>query len=319
MRVIFCGTAAFAVPSLHALAQFHDVVLVVTQEDRPAGRGRKPQMTPVKVAAAELDLAVTQPRSLRKKSVAAGLAAVAADVIVVAAYGKILPARVLDLPPIGCLNVHASLLPRHRGAAPVTAAILAGDAQTGVTIMRMDEGLDTGPVLSQRSVTLTGRETTGSLTATLSQLGADLLIPTMEDWADGRIQPRPQDDSSATYAPLLKKEDGIVRWDQDAAAICRHVRAMQPWPGAVTKWNDRQLKVLRARPIADSVGETPGSVIRRQKDIGVAAGSGIVILEEVQLAGKRALAAADFVHGYGAIIGAVLGKNEHGIMAEKSC
>lgn len=318
MRVIFCGTAAFAVPSLHALAQIHDVVLVVTQEDRPAGRGRKRQMTPVKIAATELDLAVAQPRSLRRDTVAKALAAAAADVIVVAAYGKILPARVLDLPPLGCLNVHASLLPRHRGAAPVTAAILAGDAETGITIMQMDEGPDTGPILRQRSLPLTGRETSGSLTTTLSQLGADLLIPTMEDWAGGHIQPRPQDDSRATYAPLLKKEDGIVRWDQDAEAICRHVRAMQPWPGAVTMWHGRQLKVLRARPIADSVGETPGSVVRLQKDIAVAAGSGIVILEEVQLAGKRALAAADFVHGYGAIVGAVLGENEHGIMTEKS-
>ena len=306
MRVIFCGTAAFAVPSLHALVQHHDVVLVVTQQDRRAGRGRKPQMTPVKVAATELDLEVVQPRSLRKESVTQTLAAASADAIVVAAYGRILPKAILDLPPQGCFNVHASLLPRHRGAAPVTAAILAGDAESGVTIMQMDEGLDTGPILSQRPVQLTGEETTGSLTTTLSQLGADLLLPTLEEWGNGRLEPRVQDESLATYAPMLTKEDGLVRWEQDAETICRHVRAMQPWPGAVTMWNGRQLKVLRARPIAERRSEVPGSVIRHQKDLAVVAGSGVVILDEVQMAGKRALAAVDFMHGYGAIIGAVL-------------
>ncbi len=306
MRVIFCGTAAFAVPSLHALAQHHDVVLVVTQQDRPAGRGRKPQMPPVKLAAAEHNLAVIQPHSLRKKAVVAELASAAADVIVVTAYGKILPMAILDLPPHGCLNVHASLLPRHRGAAPVTAAILAGDAVSGVTIMQMDEGLDTGPILRQRSLRLTGKETTGTLTTTLSQLGADLLIPTLEDWVVGCIEPQPQDDSRATYAPLLKKQDGIVQWDRDADTICRHVRAMQPWPGAVTFWDSRQLKILRAQPATGSIGETPGRVIRHQKDLAVVAGTGIVVLEEMQMAGKRALPAIDFLHGYGAIVGAVL-------------
>ena len=236
----------------------------------------------------------------------AELASAAADVIVVTAYGKILPRAILDLPPHGCLNVHASLLPRHRGAAPVTAAILAGDGETGVTIMQMDEGLDTGPILRQRSLRLTGKETTGTLTTTLSQFGADLLIPTLEDWVAGCIEPQPQDDSRATYAPLLKKGDGVVRWEHDAESICRHVRAMQPWPGAVTFWDNRQLKILRAQPATGSIGETPGRVIRRQKDLAVVTGSGIVVLEEVQLAGKRALTAADFLHGYGAIAGAIL-------------
>ncbi|MDE2840199.1 MAG: methionyl-tRNA formyltransferase [Chloroflexota bacterium] len=308
MRVIFCGTAAFAVPSLHALTQRHDVVLVVTQQDRPAGRGRRPQMPPVKLAAAEHNLAVTQPRSLRKEAVVAELAAAAADVIVVAAYGKILPKAILDLPPHGCLNVHASLLPRHRGAAPVTAAIIAGDAESGSTIMHMDEGLDTGPILRQQSIPLSGSETTASLTTALSQLGADLLLPTVEDWVAGRIEPQDQDESSATYAPLLKKEDGIVRWDHDAESVCRHLRAMQPWPGAVTFWNGRQVKILGARPIADSVSEVPGRVIRHEGELAVVAGTGIVVLDEVQLAGKRALPAADFLRGYGAIVGAVLGE-----------
>lgn len=306
MRVIFCGTAAFAVPSLHALAQHHDVVLVVTQQDRPAGRGRQRQMPPVKAAALEVGLAVTQPRSLRRETVVTALAETSADVIVVAAYGKILPKSILDLPPHGCLNAHASLLPRHRGAAPVTAAILAGDTETGVTIMHMDEGLDTGPLLRRQSLSLGSNETTGTLTTALSHLGAELLLPTMEDWVAGHIKPQPQDDSRATYAPLLKKEDGIVRWEHDAESICRHVRAMQPWPGAVTYWNGRQLKILGARPVADSLSEVPGRVIRRQKNIAVETGSGIVVLEMVQLAGKRALAASDFLHGYGAIVGAVL-------------
>lgn len=306
MRVTFCGTAAFAVPSLRALAQHHDVVLVVTQQDRAAGRGRKRQPPPVKLAAAELNLAVAQPRSLRKESSVEAFAAASADIIVVAAYGKILPRAILDLPPHGCLNVHASLLPRHRGAAPVSAAILAGDAESGITIMQMDEGLDTGPIIRQRSLPLTGCETTGSLTASLAQLGADLLIPTMEEWSAGHLKPQPQADSSATYAPPLKKEDGYVRWEEDAESICRHVRAMQPWPGAATFWQNRQLKVLRARPIAGCTSGPPGSVILRQKDLAVAAGAGIVVLEEVQMAGKRAMAAADFLNGYGAIVGAEL-------------
>lgn len=308
MRVIFCGTAAFAVPSLHALAQRHDVILVVTQQDRPAGRGRRPQMPPVKLAAAEHNLAVTQPRSLRKEAVVAELAAAAADVIVVAAYGKILPKAILDLPPHGCLNVHASLLPRHRGAAPVTAAILAGDAESGVTIMHMDAGLDTGPILRQQSIPLSGSETTASLTTALSQLGADLLLPTVEDWVAGRIEPQDQDESSATYARLLKKEDGVVGWDHDAESVCRHIRAMQPWPGAVTSWHGRRMKIIRARAAADSVSEAPGKVIRHEGELAVVAGTGIVVLEEVQLAGKRALPAADFLRGYGAIVGAVLGE-----------
>ncbi len=306
MRVIFCGTADFAVPSLHALAQQHDVALVVTQQDRPAGRGRRPRPSPVKQAALEHGLAVSQPRSLRRASVVAELAAVAADVIVVAAYGKILPPSVLDLPPHGCLNVHASLLPRHRGASPAAAAILAGDAATGVTIMRMDEGLDTGPILRQRSLALTGEETTATLTGALARLGAELLPPTLDDWIAGRIEPQPQDNAQATYAPLLKKEDGVVRWAQDAAAVCRHARAMQPWPGAVTFWQDRQVKILRAHPLPDGGEGAPGTVFAHEKGLAVTAGSGIVVLDEVQLAGKRALPAADFRRGYGAIVGAVL-------------
>ena len=306
MRVIFCGTAAFAVPSLHALAQHHDVVLVVTQQDRPAGRGRRRQMPAVKQAAAEYDLPVIQPRSLRRDSVVSELAAAAPDLIVVAAYGKILPAAVLDLPPHGCLNVHASLLPRHRGASPVTAAILAGDPETGVTIMQMDKGLDTGPILRQQSLRLSGEETTSALTTALAQLGAELLIPTLDELIAGRVKAQAQDSARATYAPLLSKDDGIVQWDQDAESICRHVRAMQPWPGAVTLWDDRQLKVLRARAIARESDEAPGSVIKHQEKLAVVAGSGVVLLEEVQLAGKRAMPAADFLHGYGSIVGTVL-------------
>ena len=226
--------------------------------------------------------------------------------MVVAAYGKILPQPVLDLPPHGCLNVHASLLPRHRGAAPVTAAILAGDGETGVTIMLMDAGLDTGPMLRQKSLPLTDEETTASLTAALSQLGADLICPTLGDWVEGRLKPQPQDDSRATYAPLLTKQDGHIRWHLDAEAICRHVRAMQPWPGAVTFWQGRQIKLLQARALPESRPEPPGSVVPHQDGLAVVAGTGMVVLEMVQLAGKRALPAAAFRRGYGAIIGAQL-------------
>ena len=306
MRVIFCGTAAFAVPSLHALARSHTVVLVVTQADRPAGRGRKPQMTPVKHAARELGLKVLQPRSLRGEALAAELRALAADVIVVAAYGKILPPAILNAATHGCLNVHASLLPRHRGAAPVTAALLAGDAETGITIMQMDEGLDTGPILRQHSLPLSGEETTATLTAALAQRGADLLLPTMTEWVEGSLKPQRQDESKATYAPLLQKDDGSVQWDQGAEAICRHVRAMQPWPGAFTYWHGRQLKIYRARPLAVSVVGAPGTVVLHRRELAVVAGAGIVVLEEVQIAGKRALPGAEFLRGYGSIVGAVL-------------
>ena len=306
MRVIFCGTAAFAVPSLHTLAQRHTVILVVTQQDRPAGRGRTPQMPPVKQAALERGLAVSQPRALRSARVVAELAALAPDVIVVAAYGRILPAPILALPPHGCLNVHASLLPRHRGAAPVAAAILAGDAETGVTIMQMDEGLDTGPILRQQPLALAGVETTATLTSALAHSGAAILLPTLDDWAAGRIVPRLQDDGDATYASLLKKADGAVQWDQDAEAICRHVRAMQSWPGAVTFWDDRQLKILRAHPLPRSGEGAPGTVFPHGKGLAVTAKNGAVVLDEVQLAGKRAQRAADFRHGYSAVLGTVL-------------
>ena len=172
--------------------------------------------------------------------------------------------------------------------------------------MRMDEGLDTGPVLRQRSLALTGEETTATLTSALSRLGAELLPSTLDDWVAGRIAPQPQDNAQATYAPLLKKADGVVRWEQDAANVCRHVRAMQPWPGAVTFWQDRQVKILRARPLAAGGTGAPGTVFAHEKGLAVTAGSGVVVLDEVQLAGKRALPAADFRHGYGAVIGAVL-------------
>ena len=307
MRVIFCGTADFAVPSLRALAQHHDVLLVVTQEDRPAGRGRQPRMSPVKQAAGDCGIPVAQPRSLRRESVVAELAAHAPEAIVVAAYGKIIPPAILDLPPLGCLNVHASLLPRHRGASPVAAAILAGDAATGVTIMRMDAGLDTGPILRQRPLSLSGAETTAELTRVLAELGADLLIPTLADWAAGSIAPQAQDDTKATYAPLLTKDDGVVQWRQDAAAICRHVRAMQPWPGAVTAWEEHPLKVLAARAEAHEGDEPPGTVIERGRELAVVAGSGCVVLVEVQLAGKRVTPGDAFLRGYGRIVSAMLG------------
>jgi methionyl-tRNA formyltransferase len=306
MRVIFCGTAAFAVPSLRALAREFEVALVVTQQDRPSGRGRKFQMPPVKQAAIELDLPVTQPQSIRKKPVVAELASVTADIIVVAAYGKIIPPSILTLPPHGCLNVHASLLPRHRGAAPVTAAILAGDEETGVTIMQMDAGLDTGPMLRQQSLPLTGEETTASLTQALADLGADILIPAMSDWAAGRISPQVQDEARATYAPLLKKEDGIIPWQRGAHDIDNHVRAMQPWPGAVTYWHGRQLKILRARTGPGLNNQEPGTVIRHENGLAVVAGTGTVIVDEVQIAGKRPMPAADFLRGNGSIVGAIL-------------
>lgn len=290
MQVVFIGTAPFAVPSLRALiAAGHTVPLVVTQPDRPAHRLR---LTPsaVKVAARDLGLEVFQPERLRAPEAVARLRQVPAELYVVAAYGQIISAQVLALPPRGILNVHASLLPRWRGASPVVAAILHGDRETGVTIMQMDEKLDHGPILRTRSTPIGERETAAALTERLAEIGAELLVETIRDLDS--ITPREQNHGAATRAGLLSREDGELSWDLDAVDIDRHVRALNPWPGVTLELAGHRVKVLSGHPAGGS--GHPGTVLDSGKSgVEVAAGRGSYVLEEVQNpGGRRAPAAA---------------------------
>lgn len=309
-RTVFMGTPEFAVPSLMALAAAgYELVGVYTRRDQPAGRGQQLAESPVKRAARDLGLPIRQPATLREPAAQAELAALAPDLIVVAAYGLILPQTVLDLPRFGCVNVHGSLLPRHRGAAPIAAAILAGDAEAGVSIMLMDAGVDTGPVLSTAALPIADGDTTGTLTPRLAELGADLLIRTLPRWLAGGVTPEPQPAAGASFAPRLGKRDGVIDWAEPAWLIERRVRAYQPWPAAHTHWRGQTLKVLRAEVGGpEAGGQAAGTVIGGPGgQVGVVTGEGVLWLREVQLAGKRALPAAAFVAGARGFIGSRLG------------
>lgn len=307
-RIVFMGTPQFAVPSLLALEENHQVVGVVTQPDRRAGRGRTVVASPVKEAALEKGLALFQPETLRVPEVEEYLAARQPEVIVVAAFGQILPPPVLELPPGGCLNVHASLLPYFRGAAPIPAAILAGDRVTGITIMRMDEGLDTGPVLAQAPCSIGSEDTTASLTTRLAAMGARLLIGTLPAWLSGKVEALPQDDSLATYCYPLVKQDGHLNWTHSAQHLDRQVRACDPWPGAYTTWQGKRLKVLRARPRPEWKAEgVPGLVVALEPGVGVFTGDGILELLDVQLAGKKPMSADVFARGQRELVGGSMG------------
>ena len=304
-RIVFMGTPQFAVPTLEGLAERHAVVTVVTQPDRRRGRGRRLQPPPVKQAAERLSLPVWQPRTLRTPEAVAHLRQLAPDVVVVAAYAHILRPNVLDLPARGCINVHASLLPQYRGAEPIVAAILAGEAETGVTVMLIDAGMDTGPILAQRAIPIAADDTRASLTDKLSHLGAHLLVEVLPRWLEGEIQPRPQADAPASYAPRLRKEDGEIDWNQPAAFIERMVRAYAPWPGTYTEWKGKRLRLLRSRPLP-LARATPGEVIETPEGVAVVAGEGVLLLEEVPLAGKKAMSVADFVRGQRGLVGSHL-------------
>ena len=247
--IVFMGSPEFALPTLRALAEHYQVTGVGTQADRPAGRGRQLTPPPVKILAQELGLPVIQPKRLGEPEAMQQLRSWAPDLIVVAAFGQILRLELLDLPPHGCLNVHASLLPRWRGAAPIQAALLAGDEQTGITIMKMDPGVDTGPILSQRAGAIYPDDTTGSLAARLAQLGAELLVECLPAFLSGSLTPQPQDESQATYAPMLKKEDGQLDFHQSAEQLARLVRAFNPWPGAYILWRGQLLKIHHAHAV----------------------------------------------------------------------
>jgi methionyl-tRNA formyltransferase len=310
-RVIFMGTPEFAVPVLQTLIATQTVVGVVCQPDKPAGRGQQLRPPPVKLAAAAAGIPVYQPKSLRREEAAAPLREWQPDIIVVAAFGQILRPHVLDLPPQGCLNVHASLLPRWRGASPIQHALLAGDATTGVTLMRMDEGLDTGPMYVQEALLIQPDETAATLHDRLAALGGDMLRRHLDDILAGHIAPTPQPEEGVTYAPLIAKDAGRLDWSRPAAELDRLVRAMTPWPGAFTPWGDETLKVLRARPAAVPLPDgPPGLVARTAAGLVVVTGAGGLLLDEVQLAGKRAMPAGDFARGRPEFAGSILGASE---------
>jgi len=314
VRVIFMGTPEFAVPCLeYLILNQYQVVAVYTRPDKPAGRGRSPVSSPVKRLAQSLKLEVVQPASLKSKEVVAQLMGFRPDVIVVAAYGQILPQPVLDIPRYGCINVHPSLLPKFRGASPVTAAILAGDEFTGVSIMLMDKGMDTGPVLARAQIPISSQDTTGSLTSRLSQIGARLLLDVLLRWLRGELTPQPQNDVEATYSSPIAKEEGEVDWRLPAIEIWRRVRAFQPWPGCYTKWQGKRLEIIEAVPLPKEGSFEIGQVValtpateRAKAAFGVFTGGGILGVLRVQLEGKRAMSAAEFLRGQREFIGAIL-------------
>lgn len=314
MRVIFMGTPEFAVPSLeYLILNQYEVVAVYTQPDRLAGRGRSLASPPVKRAAIDWKLPVVQPVNFRSTEVVEKLAGFNPDVVVVAAYGQILPKSVLDIPGYGCINIHPSLLPRFRGASPIAAAILAGDKFTGTSIMLMDAGMDTGPVLARAQIPVSGQDTTGSLTAKLSLISAKLLLEVLSRCSRGELTPQPQDEAEATYCDSISKEESEIDWKLPAIDIWRRVRAFQPWPGCYTIWQGRQLKIIEAVPLAGEANVEVGRVVAltpamdgSEAAFGISTGDGMVGISKVQPEGKRAMSAAEFLRGHKQFIGTIL-------------
>jgi methionyl-tRNA formyltransferase len=307
-RVVFMGTPEFAVPTLRVLLDTQEVVGVVTQPDRPAGRGRQLRRSPIKLLALEAGAPLYQPGSLRSEEAARPLADWRPEVIVVAAFGQILRPHVLDLPPLGCVNVHASLLPRWRGAAPIQHAILAGDAETGISLMKMEAGLDTGPVYAQEAIGIGPDDSAGEVHDRLAALAAEMVGRRLDDIAAGRAPPQAQDDALATYAPMVRREDGRLDWTEPAESIHRRIRAMTPWPGAHTTWQGATLKITAARLLPDThlPGTMPGMVLAHAGGAAVATRRGSLLLVEVNLEGRRAMSTADFLRGHPGFLGARL-------------
>lgn len=298
MRIIFAGTPEFAATALAALtAAGHEIPLVLTQPDRPAGRGMKLTMSPVKQLALEYGLPVAQPVTLKDPAVQAELAAAGADVMVVVAYGLILPAAVLSIPRLGCLNIHGSLLPRWRGAAPIQRALLAGDAETGITIIQMDAGLDTGEMLLRAPLPIAGDDTAQTLHDKLAALGAETIVQALCRLEQGTLVPEPQDDALATYAAKLSKVEARLDWNKSADELARAVRAYNPFPMAQTTLDGEIWRIWAAGPVA-AMGGVPGEILGANKDgILVACGRGALRLTEIQKAGGKRLPAADFLQG----------------------
>lgn len=311
MRIVFMGTPDFAVPSLEALlGSSYRVVAVYTQPDRKAGRGQQVTLSPVKQFALCHGLDVVQPDSLKGDDAIERLAGYAPDLLVVAAFGQLLPPEILALPKFGCLNAHPSLLPKYRGASPIATAILEGDEVTGVTIMLMDAGMDTGPVISQREVPISEEDTCGTLTAKLAQASAQLLMETLPLWFNGQVKPRAQDESKASYTKVITKSDGQINWHLTALEIWRRVRAFDPWPGSYTWWRGKRLKITKVVPLDVGKADVPGKVISLPQPgpaaVGVTTRGGVLGLIRVQLEGKREMSAEEFVRGHRDFVGSSL-------------
>lgn len=300
-RVIFFGTPEFAVPSLNALIEAgEDVVSVVTQPDRPKGRGRVIRPSPIKELALKHGIPVLFPERIRDEVFIQGLKDLTPDLIIVVAYGRILPKEILEIPPLGCINLHASLLPSYRGAAPINWTIIKGEKETGVTTILMDEGMDTGPILLSERVLIGDDETAGELSKRLAYQGAGLLLRTIEGIRTDSIRPTPQDHSRATYAPMLKKEDGHIDWSKGGAEDIRNlVRGMNPWPGAYTYWQGIRINIYKGRIREDGIKDRPGTVLRASSEgIEVATGRGIFVITELQPEGRKRMEASEFLKGY---------------------
>jgi methionyl-tRNA formyltransferase len=297
MRIVFMGSPDFAVPSLNAVAEHFELVGVITQPDRPSGRGRKLTSSSVKTRAEELELPIFQPISMKHSESEDMLRNLHPSLVVVAAYGKILPQSILDIPTYGTINVHASLLPRWRGAAPVQASILNGDDETGITLMLIDAGMDTGPVLSQRTIAILHQETGGELTQRLAELGAEMLPETISQFIADEIHPTPQDEQHATYAPMLKKVDGFLDFTKSAMVLERQVRAFEPWPGSYFLWGDLRVVVRRGHSHNHRMSQPPGKTTQMKDYPAVFTSDGILVLDYVQPAGKRMIRGDDFLRG----------------------
>ncbi|MGD0780510.1 MAG: methionyl-tRNA formyltransferase [Dehalococcoidales bacterium] len=310
LRIVFMGSPKFSVPSLEQLLiNRYRVVAVYTQPDRPSGRGRSLAVSPVKEAALKWGIPVMQPESLRSADALAELAALKPDVIVICAFGQILPKALLDIPTRQCLNVHFSLLPRHRGASPVASAILAGDEFTGISIQLVRYKIDTGPVLAAASIPISNDDNTGTLTEKLGIIGAHLLQAALIGWLDGTIEPLNQDESKATYFGQVKKEDGEIDWQLPAIDIWRRIRAYYPWPGCFTYWRGKPLKINEAYYLPSEGKNNPGRVIALPPAVdglGISTGDGILIVKNIQYAGKKAMTAGEFLRGQRDFIGAGL-------------
>jgi methionyl-tRNA formyltransferase len=310
LRIVFMGSPRFSVPSLEQIViNNYEIAAVYTQPDRPAGRGRTVVASPVKEAAVKYGLTVVQPENFRSPEAIAQLANFKPDIIVVCAYGQILTQAVLDIPPCQCVNVHFSLLPKHRGASPVASAILSGDEFTGVSIQLVRRKLDTGPLLASAALPVAAVDNTGTLTEKLSIIGAHILQEALIGWKRGDITPREQDEAGANYFAQIKKEDGEIDWHKPAKEIWRRVRAFNPWPGCYTTWNGRQLKINEAAVLDGGEPGDAGKVVNiggHEDAAGIATGGGILQVLELQLEGKRAMKTAEFLRGQRGFIGSEL-------------
>ena len=323
LRIIYMGTPQFAVPALEALIQGaapgkilpegFEIATVITRPDKPVGRGKEIIYSPVKQTALAHGIPVWQPGSFKRPENIEALAVYHADLYIVSAFGQILPQAVLDQPRYGTLNIHASLLPKYRGVSPISEAILQGDTETGVTIILIDAGIDTGPILLQHSIPIAEDETTGSLTEKLAELGAQALLETLPLWVAGKITPQPQDEQSASHTHMLRKEDGNISWERPAAVIARMVRAYTPWPSAYTSWHGKLLKIVSAHAssLQPDVQIKPGTISLHKEAghdvLAVVTATGFLLIDHLQLESKKAMSAEEFVRGYPQIVGDVLG------------